>query len=208
MAIIAEEYYTLLEEIQKITPIERQIDSLAPKIEIDLNTRQIKLNDVKYIGDREDNHILSDYFAVESDHRSKILYFLVDRYYEDVDLMTCTCAIEYINADDEARLYPVTIKDGHPIGAPGKMWFAWNLSDTVTFKAGKIKFAIWFYRANQETRKLIYSLKTLPAEGTILESLTLNEAQKDEYNSYYGELDVAALTYDLIEATKIKWIDL
>lgn len=207
MAVIADEYYALLEELQNIIPMDRPIDPLAPKIEIDLNTRQIKLNDVKYIGDRADNHILSDYFAVEGDHRSKILYFSVDRYYEEVDLMDCTCVVEYINADNNARLYPVTTKDANPIGSPGKIWLAWNIGNSVTLKAGTIKFAIWFYRVDPEERKIIYSLKTIPAEGIILDSLTLSEAQEREQDTYYEQLNVPELFYALAEASKVRWID-
>lgn len=222
MAVFAEDYYALLALIQNgYIPTVYRISPDFPKIDVNLNNRQIEIDKVKYPGNNlEDNHIYLNYFAVEGDHRSVNLYFRVDRYFEDIDLMNCTCIIEYINANNEARIYPVTLKDH--LTEPGKILFAWSLGNELTRVPGTIQFAIQFYKMDTnvskienenripETAKIIYSLKTLPATGKILDTLSYNIDQEVEKETYYSEYasNTPEFIFDIIEKSKIHWNDL
>ncbi len=49
--------------------------------------------------------------SLQQDHNSRNIYFLVDRMFGSVDLATKTCVIQYINAQNEYRIYPVPFYD-------------------------------------------------------------------------------------------------
>ena len=61
MGIFANEMYKLLETVQyKYTTTVRQLPLDEPRIQVDLNTRQIKISESEY----------SDFLSMEKDHRA------------------------------------------------------------------------------------------------------------------------------------------
>ena len=54
------------------------IPSSEAKLIIDLNTRTVSA---------------PEFLSVEKDHNSETLYFMVDRYYDNVDLATMSCIV-------------------------------------------------------------------------------------------------------------------
>lgn len=93
-----------------------------------------------------------DCLSVEKDHRAENIYFKVDRFYNQLDLATLDCIIQYENAGGTQSVYCVpgyelrqiwnddrTIKENY-------LLFAWPISGLVTKKAGKVKFSMMFYR--------------------------------------------------------------
>ena len=67
-----------------------------PVYEIDLNTR--KINSPQFLG-------------TQTEHGAEIIYFSVDRYFNEMDLANTTCLIQYINANNEGKIYPVPFYD-------------------------------------------------------------------------------------------------
>jgi hypothetical protein len=153
--LFSDEFYALLARVQtSYGPIIDTVPKLADCIEVDLNSRRIKIEDSSY----------AEWLSVETDHRAEVIYFEVDRYYEDVDLRDCTIIIEYINAHNDARIYPVSFIDTD--SRPGKMIIAWNIGNAATAYAGTIQFALVFYKVDTN-KHIVYKLSTIPAEGKI-----------------------------------------
>lgn len=198
-----EEFKVFLQRIEaNYFPTLYEFSINEPRLEIDLDNRAILIE--KYYEALEGR----DFLAVEKDHRSQTIYFVVDRYFEDVDLLNCTCIISYINAGNHARIYPVTVK--HLLtekkadqGETERIVLAWCLSNEVTMFPGTIKFSIMFYRMAYETDisgnvfncELLYALHTQPAESQILAGLNYSENQKNELEMIQG---VAESNYQAI----------
>lgn len=176
MGIFANEMYKLLETVQyKYTTTVRQLPLDEPRIQVDLNTRQIKISESEY----------SDFLSMEKDHRAETVYFELDRYFEDVDLFNCTCIVEYINAKGQMRIYPVTLKDIKSLESQHRMILGWSLGNEATAAAGTITFSLSFYAINTETHSVVYSLQTAPAQGNILYGMDYTQEQEEESEDYY-----------------------
>ena len=181
-------------------------------INVNLDTREIQLPEE-----------MQDFLSVEKDHRAEMLYFEVDRYYEDVDLFHTTCIIEYVNALNQARIYPVTLFDIDSKSKEGKMLFAWCIGNEATLEAGTLRFIVHFYTVNLETESYIYSLHTKECVGQIAYGLELSnnkiieEEIKMERDLYYSLDDPSSssshsdnykILLSLINENKaIRWID-
>lgn len=117
--------------------------------------------------------------SVQSDHYAETFYFLVDRFYDNMDLAQTNCVIQYVTGG-ECYVYAVPFCDITTF--EGKMIIPWNISASVTQNNGTIKYFIRFYLVNKalsensETQEseayFTYSLSTLPATSTILKSFS------------------------------------
>ena len=141
--------------------------------DIDLSTR--KINGPEFISARRD-------------HKSEIIYFKIDRYFDYMDLSNTICVIEYIVPGDTKRvphIYIVPFYDTSKFISEGKMVFPWSVGGAATSREGTIEYAIRFYRIDGEgeNRKLVYNLNTLPAKSKILPSIEGDgEILKAEYD--------------------------
>lgn len=141
--------------------------------DIDLSTR--KINGPEFISARRD-------------HKSEIIYFKIDRYFDYMDLSNTICVIEYIVPGDTKRvphIYIVPFYDTSKFMSEGKMIFPWSVGGAATSREGTIEYAIRFYRIDGEgeNRKLVYNLNTLPAKSKILPSIEGDgEILKAEYD--------------------------
>ena len=141
--------------------------------DIDLSTR--KINGPEFISARRD-------------HKSEIIYFKIDRYFDYMDLSNTICVIEYIVPGDTKRvphIYIVPFYDTSKFVSEGKMIFPWSVGGAATSREGTIEYAIRFYRIDGEgkNRKLVYNLNTLPAKSKILPSIEGDgEILKVEYD--------------------------
>lgn len=141
--------------------------------DIDLSTR--KINGPEFISARRD-------------HKSEIIYFKIDRYFDYMDLSNTICVIEYIVPGDTKRvphIYIVPFYDTSKFVSEGKMIFPWSVGGAATSREGTIEYAIRFYRIDGEgeNRKLVYNLNTLPAKSKILPSIEGDgEILKAEYD--------------------------
>lgn len=201
MITIASDYGKYLENIQNNTAIMDEIVPGVPElIEIDLNSRTITLPSA-----------FKDFLSVETDHYSETVYFIVDRYFDDIDLSKKTIVIEYINAAGESRIFPVCWRDTKTYKDDNKMLFAWSLSGDATRAAGQIQFAVKFYSLeyNKELAQYYYTynLATQVCTGNILHGIENAEAIEDQYG--YTD-DVVKELFDRIndaEQSKLSWID-
>jgi hypothetical protein len=152
---------------------------------IDLNTRTIEA---------------PLFLSVERDHKSTVIYFRVDRYYDFMDLANTVCVIEYIIPGDKSKvpyIYVVPFFDTVSQLSSNKMVFPWVLGGPATSKEGTLEYAIRFFRLSDNAAAnptIMYDLHTLPASSKILTGLEVDtEVMKAEY-------DIPATEYEYLIA--------
>lgn len=135
---------------------------------IDLNTRTIET---------------PSFLSVVEDHNSLVIWFKVDRFYDDIDLYGSSCWIQYKNSLKQEFICTTFPKpfshDTHDV-----LYIPWPITQAVTEGTGTVEFSIRFFKLSenveeitdengesQEIRKVIYSLNTRPAKGKILDTL-------------------------------------
>lgn len=167
MITTAEEYKQALLDIQKgVTVVRTTLPSTEPRIPIDLDTRQISIPDE------------FKFLATKKETKAETIYFVCDRYFDDIDLSTKTCVVQWVNTDGKITnrgLYPVTEIDTNSVD--GKIVFGWTIQSESTQVAGRIEFAITFYEINED--KTIdqsvfeYNLTTLATSSLVLDTLDI-----------------------------------
>lgn len=210
--VYTEEFKAFLQQVQASYPTTvRQIPLDEPRIQVNLNTRIIDIENSEY----------ADFLTMTEDHRSTTIYFEVDRYFEDVDLFNCTCIVEYINGGGHPRIYPITLKDlikqqdenGRIVD---KMLLAWNIGSEATLYKGDIQFCITFYKVSYELAdngqiincELIYALHTVPATGYIMHGMEYDEKQEIEKTDCYTIADHSYQTLlDILRQKNVYWND-
>ncbi len=141
--------------------------------DIDLNTRTIKAPKT---------------LSVSRDHKSGVIYFCVDRFYDYMDLAETICLIQYIPPQSQDKIvhtYIVPFFDILSHSDKGKMVFPWVVGGAATQKEGDVQFAIRFYKTDMENgvATLVYNLNTSPATSRVLYGLEANdEATRLEYD--------------------------
>lgn len=209
MIVSSAEYLAALHQIQdKNRPHQLiYIPKDKPIYEVNLNERSVAAPDV---------------LSVEYDHNSSSVFFIVDRFYENIDLSTMTCIIQYKNANPNIKnngyIYAVPFYDITTFSQQDKMVFSWDIEGPATAYKGKVEFSIKFYRTSKnivvndkgETEEVIaydYILNTTPAFSKVLEGMNIYEAS----NNYFLEAEIIETIYERIsqaEATSknIYWI--
>lgn len=153
-----------------------------PAFEIDANTRIITVPDV----------FRRNGISVQGDQSAEIIYFIVDRFFDTVDLYSTTPIIQWettFNKTTQTGISPILYKDAQIYANENKMIFAWAINNTITKSAGSIKFAVRFYKVDNNNQ-LQFSLSTLTATATINPSLDF------EYNATNGSFNSQILTDD------------
>ena len=156
------EFRQRLQEIQNSANVTfTHLPSNEPRFIIDANSREINIPfEFSFLG-------------VIGDHKAETIYFEIDRYFDDEDLSTHTCVIQFVNKNPKTLecnegLYPVTTMDVNSID--GKIIFGWNIMNDVTQIAGDIHFSIRFYSIDSNN-KFTYNFNTLTANSIILDTL-------------------------------------
>ena len=197
MVTNSKDYEELLWQIQSNAPTEKAI--LLPTDEqifdIDLGTRKISV---------------PKFLSVRNDHQAETVYFKFDRYYENVDLTTMGCVIEYTNAANDTFIYPVPFYDIYNAAHENKVIIPWCIQGQATVKAGTIKFAICFFKVNAN-HKIGYALNTLVAESQILAGQNVEDLELSQ-----DEITLDASLLELIQsiqqfanegALALYWVD-
>lgn len=142
--------------------------------DVDLNTRTIYGPDM---------------LAAQKDHKSEVIYFRLNRYFDYMDLANTICIIEYIIPGDKERVpyvYIVPFYDTtSELAGEGKMLLPWSVSGSATAKNGTLEYAIRFFKVadNKGELELVYNLNTLPAKTVVKRSLEVNsELMNAEYD--------------------------
>lgn len=118
--------------------------------------------------------------SVQRDHRSEVIYFKVDRYYDYMDLANTVCIIEYIVPKDDKRVpyvYVVPYYDTRRFVRENKIVFPWVVGDAATMNNGTLDYAIRFYKIEELNGKatIVYNLNTLPTHTEVLRGLKESE---------------------------------
>ena len=149
-----QEYYNLLYIIQDENPPELAV--LIPgneePLRIDLDTRKINA---------------PEYLSVATDHRAETVFFSVNRYFDNVDLSTMSCIIQFINAAGESGIYVVPFYDISR--GDDNMLIPWVIEGAVTAKSGSVAYSVQFFRVSESSSKYSYNLNTLAATSKVLE---------------------------------------
>ena len=181
MITSVEEYNKLLYQIQSEN--KPSVAVRLPESEkiytVDLNSRTI-----------ETPNILS----VQNDHNAETIYFLVDRYFDHIDLSTTTCVIQYINAKGKSGIYFVPFYD--LISYENKILFPWEIEKFLSQHVGTVKFAIRFYKIDENYSinnvKFIYNLNTQAATSKIVAGGAIIEDYLELNEDYNFEASVIA----------------
>ena len=156
------EYAKLLWKIQDQNPPTTALllPSSEKLIEVDLNTRLITA---------------PEYLSVATDHRAETVFFVMDRFHDNVDLTTMNCVIEFVSADKNGRnqksgLFAVPFIDKDTFSRRDQIIVPWLIEGLATVQAGTITYSLMFYQVSQnDNSKLSYVLNTQPARSAILE---------------------------------------
>ena len=156
--------------------IASDIPAHEAKLVIDLNTRQVSA---------------PEFLSVQKDHNAETLYFIVDRYYDNVDLATMSCIVQYQNAgkNKNSNGYIYAVPQYYLIAPEGeqKLIFPWVIEGPATAYSGIVTFSVRFYRISGEyhedvekcTLEYEYLLNTLSAKSRVLEGMDVLETSEN-----------------------------
>jgi hypothetical protein len=106
-------------------PVYHRIPLNENVYQIDLNTREIAA---------------PEFLSVAQDHNSEVIWFKVDRFYDDFDLYNCACLIQYTNALKEDCLsysIPKVLDDNNH----NELYIPWLIAGPATKAAGSVTFS-------------------------------------------------------------------
>lgn len=106
-------------------------------------------------------------YAVKGDDYAETLYFVVDRYFDNIDLASQKIVIEWDNGFSKG-MTEETVRD--LISRPEEIIFGWTITDEATAQGNYLKFAVRFYDYDL-SRGVLYSLSTTPYTIPIKEGL-------------------------------------
>lgn len=167
---------------------------------IDLQTRQIET---------------PEYLSVEHDHKAEIVYFKVNRFFDYMDLSQTVCIIQYITADNKARIYSVPFYDIETLAHEDKMIIPWCIDGGATEVAGDVQYSIRFYKVDEVGQQFIYNLNTQPTSSKVMYGMEVQELNSD-YDlapTIYDEVLVALAKFhvaldDLEQRLGSYWVDM
>lgn len=172
MITSAQEYFSNLDLLYNVNePVYALLPAAGNVYNIDLNTRSVEAPDT---------------LSIETDHKSKVIYFAVDRFADYMDLSTTRCVVQY-NIQGKTRFYPVPFFDIYNKAHEGKIIFPWCLDASVTNKVGTVEFAIHFFKIDTNIKEngqaelvYTYSLNTLPAYSKIVKGIVQHDISDEE----------------------------
>lgn len=186
MITTAEEYQKYLWQLQDSNkPVSAILLPSDENIyEIDLNARTVNA---------------PEFLSVRKDHAAETVYFLVDRFYDNMDLSQTTCIIEYINAAGEEKFFPVPFYDVTTFGNSVRNDF---LLAAVTEQEYKIN--TYYIKDTQGNFALtenaynpneIYYIKTNPLYNTKYVKVDLDKSSYTPNSFYYMEYNTESKAF-------------
>ena len=201
-------YKSLLYEIQEASSTGPTGDTIiVPSnirlYNIDLNTREIDA---------------PEYLSVQHEHYAETVYFLVDRFYDNMDLAQTTCVVQYVT-NNQSYVYAVPFCDVTTY--PDKIIIPWCISGSATEYAGIVKYLLRFYIIDKNSTitdeeydpsqaQFSYSLSTLPASSRVLYGLPVeNVLNEEDYhietnNRFYELLSTIG---KMVDNSTVYWIE-
>ena len=180
-------------------PIYYRIPANEPVYKINLNTREVEA---------------PEFLSVMEDHNAEVIWFKVDRFFDDVDLYDTTCWITYKNAlkeDYVAVTIPRVIEDN----SHNTLYIPWPRRSTVTKAVGNITFSFRFFKIGED-KKVYFDLHTKSVISKVLNGLqvnadnfiedgTIDNDQYTEFMRMYQELTDAYST--LSKNYELYWLE-
>lgn len=154
--------------------------SNEPLIYIDANTREIDIKGT-----------LKDFVTVTDDHNAETIFFVIDRYFDNVDLYDKVCEIKYMNAIGELDFDTAVNIETFLEDGTEKLKFGWKISNKATKYYGAIKFQIMFYSLSYNEDDITYSyvFNTKVTSIKIEEGLRhYSEINEDNYPDWAHEM--------------------
>lgn len=189
MIVSPQEYNGLLHQLQDpndfsnliVLPADQQI------YKIDLNERKIEA---------------PDFLSVETDSNAKIVWFKVDRFYDNIDLNTGTCWILYKNALGESYFYnaPMQIASGEY--GDDYLLIPWVISKEVAADNGNVNFSFQFFNLSEDYQRFLYIINTQPATSKVLLNLNVDieKTVQDDLNHAVDSDNILGQLQQLTEA--------
>lgn len=182
-----DEYKANLDILQNINQPSYALLPAAEKI-YDINVEERMINNPNII-------------LVEKDHKSKTIYFSIDRYVDYMDLAQTKCIIQYnteVRGIKRTCYYPVLFYDIYTRLEEKKIIFPWNLDYNVTKNAGMIPFNIRFFKVGTQITEnndaeliLTYNLNILPSTVQIKQSLIELDVDDNDLSQLQpGDFDI------------------
>ena len=177
MITATKDYLELLWKIQSENPTSTAV--VLPTDEkiynIDLNTRKVEA---------------PEFLGVEQDHYAETYFFAIDRYYDNMDLATTTCIIQYVNKNSKYEngtpkggfAYLVPFYDIQHFKETDEILIPWAIGGPATAAAGKIIFSVRFYRLDANGDYYEYNLITKPATSKILTGMNVINTENENFN--------------------------
>jgi hypothetical protein len=115
-----------------------------------------------------------EFLSVQEDHNSEIIWFITDRFYDNIDLYDSTCWIQYVNAAKEEYFYHAPILVGVQEYGSEKVLIPWAVGQDVTKSTGVVEFSFQFFKLSEDKLRFLYVLNTQPARSKVLTGLRVN----------------------------------
>ena len=169
----SEEYERFLKNVQdgyNPPDVRIRLPQDEPLYSIDWNTRKIDA---------------PTFLSVEADHSAEIIFFVMDRYYDSIDLANMVGLIQFRNAKNEEYYYVIPYYDTTSMDQ--KIIIPWNIQSPVTKYGGSVSFSIKFFKCDVLSGKLLYEINTLVARSKVLVGWANIHGQQHEYNAFNAE---------------------
>lgn len=160
-----DDYFAYIGDLIQLDPLYAMIPLDEAPFKINANTRSIEVPSafVKCAG-------------VQNDNLCEIITFIIDRYFDYVDLDTTTIAVQWQSANKKG-IHIVELKDIETY--PGKIRFGWPLNSDITETPGDIIFSIRFFIRPEIGGEMKYILNTLPAKISIKSTLNVTGVEEE-----------------------------
>lgn len=161
-----DEYFAHMGDLLEIDPKYMLLPLDEEPFEIDANSRSIKVPSG-----------FAKCASVQDDANAEMIVFTIDRFFDFIDLDTCSICVQWIAPSDteEGQLLEgisfIDVRDLETL--PGKIRFGWLLTERLTRTPGKVQFAVRFYKGEPGTYTYVFN--TLPAQIEIKPSLQIGE---------------------------------
>ena len=157
-----------------------------PLFAIDANSRKITVPD----------EFRSNGLSVQGDHLAETVYFVIDRYFDYMDLNNTDVSINWKMGNETGKTDRFTMSTDV---IPGSIVFGWPVNNIITKKSGVLTFAVEFCRKDNQGN-VLYDFNTLTASINIKEGLVVGDIEVVNLdndilaaltNSQFGEGDAA-----------------
>ena len=150
---------------------------------LDEKVFEIKLNDRSISVPSEFREV-----TVQSDTMAEMFIFEVDRYFDYMDLANTNIYVQWKTPNEKGDGRATRIKMIDRDSVPGKLRFAWPISDELTKEPGNVKFSVRFFMVapgQDDEQKMIYSLNTKEASFNVVAAhqSALNKKANVEFQS-------------------------